>query len=289
MQRCDPWPLNPRGELLLGVKIESPEGVAACESILSVPGIGFAEMGPGDLGLSLGYLNVPRDPYPPEMKEARERVFAACRKNRIAFLEVCSPANIVARLGEGVRVVAGTGAILQRSAAPTRSVSCRFSSRPFGCKGTLTARERRCGQALGLADDGDDQILRLEQALGGALGVVERHRLDLGVALVDVVEAEVLLPEPQKLVGDLGVAVEAQRKGARQVVLGVLQLLLGRARRWRCASARRGSRRATGRSARSWWRRRPRIPSAACRAGYWCGRNRRGRASRAPPPTAART
>src|SRR5262249_23703621 len=24
--RCDPWPLNPRGELLLGVKLESPEG-----------------------------------------------------------------------------------------------------------------------------------------------------------------------------------------------------------------------------------------------------------------------
>ena len=107
MQRCDPWPLNPQGELLLGVKIESPEGVAACEKILAVPGIGFAEMGPGDLGLSLGYLSVPRDPYPPEMKEARKRVFAACRKNRIAFLEHCSPDNIRARLDEGVRVISG--------------------------------------------------------------------------------------------------------------------------------------------------------------------------------------
>jgi 4-hydroxy-2-oxoheptanedioate aldolase len=107
MRRCDPWPLNPQGELLLGVKIESPEGVANCESILAVPGIGFAEMGPGDLGLALGYLSAPRDPYPPEMKAARDRVFAACRKNRIAFLEVCSPGNIVARLDEGVRVIAG--------------------------------------------------------------------------------------------------------------------------------------------------------------------------------------
>jgi 4-hydroxy-2-oxoheptanedioate aldolase len=107
MERSDPWPLNPAGELLLGVKIESPEGVAACETVLAVPGLGFAEMGPGDLGLSLGYLSVPRDPYPPEMKEARDRVFAACRKNRIAFLEVCSPANIAARLDEGVRVIAG--------------------------------------------------------------------------------------------------------------------------------------------------------------------------------------
>ena len=107
MERSDPWPLNPLGELLLGLKIESPEGVARCEEILAVPGIGFAEMGPGDLGLSLGYLSVPRHPYPPEMKRARDRVFAACRSNRVAFLEVCTPADIRGRLDEGVRVIAG--------------------------------------------------------------------------------------------------------------------------------------------------------------------------------------
>jgi 4-hydroxy-2-oxoheptanedioate aldolase len=107
MQRCDPWPLNPKGELLLGVKLESPEGIANCEEILAVPGLGFAELGPGDLGLALGYLSVPRDPYPPEMKQARERVFAACRKNRVPFLETCSPENIAVKLDEGVRVIAG--------------------------------------------------------------------------------------------------------------------------------------------------------------------------------------
>jgi hypothetical protein len=46
MQRCDPWPLNRDGELLLGVKLESPEGIAHCEEILEVPGLGFAELGP---------------------------------------------------------------------------------------------------------------------------------------------------------------------------------------------------------------------------------------------------
>jgi 4-hydroxy-2-oxoheptanedioate aldolase len=107
LERCDPWPLNPAGELLLGVKIESPEGVANCEQILVVPGIGFAEMGPGDLGLALGYRTMPRGSYPPEMQEARERVFAACRKNGVRFLEACSAADIAARLDEGVRVVAG--------------------------------------------------------------------------------------------------------------------------------------------------------------------------------------
>jgi len=107
LARCDPWPLNPQGELLLGVKLESPEGIAHCEEILAVPGLGFAELGPGDLGLALGYLSVPRDPYPPEMKEARARVFAACRKNHVPFLETGSPENIAARLDEGVRVIAG--------------------------------------------------------------------------------------------------------------------------------------------------------------------------------------
>jgi 4-hydroxy-2-oxoheptanedioate aldolase len=107
LDRCDPWPLNPSGELLLGVKLESPEGIAQCERILAVPGLGFAEMGPGDLGLALGYRAVPRDPYPSEMQEARDRVFAACRRHGVRFLETSHPENIVARLDEGVRIIAG--------------------------------------------------------------------------------------------------------------------------------------------------------------------------------------
>ena len=106
-ERCEPWPLSPKGELLLGVKIESPPGVKNCEEILAVPGLGFAELGPGDLGLSLGYTTLQRRPYPPEMEAARAKVFAACRKNKVAFLEGQRPDTIVAALEEGVRVVAG--------------------------------------------------------------------------------------------------------------------------------------------------------------------------------------
>lgn len=107
MERCDPWPLNPKGDLLLGVKLESPEGVANCESILAVPGLGFAEIGPGDLSLSLGYRTIPREPYPIEMQMARDRILAACRKNGVAFLQTCTPDNVIARIDEGVRVIAG--------------------------------------------------------------------------------------------------------------------------------------------------------------------------------------
>jgi 2-keto-3-deoxy-L-rhamnonate aldolase RhmA len=107
MERCDPWPLNPEGELLLGVKLESPEGIAHCEAILATPGLGFAELGPGDLSLALGYKEMPRDKYPPEMQEARERVLAACKKNGIAFLEIGTPDNITTKIAQGVRVIAG--------------------------------------------------------------------------------------------------------------------------------------------------------------------------------------
>ncbi|MGH7042564.1 MAG: aldolase/citrate lyase family protein [Acetobacteraceae bacterium] len=106
MRRADPWPLNPEGELLLGVKLESPEGIAQCEAILAVPGLGFAEMGPGDLGLALGYLTLRRDPYPPEMQRARDRVLTACRARGIAFLEGGTPDNVIARIEQGVRVIA---------------------------------------------------------------------------------------------------------------------------------------------------------------------------------------
>ncbi len=91
----------------MGVKLESPEGIANADAICAVPGLGFAEMGPGDLSLSLGSVKLLRDPYPPLMQAARDRVFAACRRNGIAFLEGCNQANIVARLDEGVRVIAG--------------------------------------------------------------------------------------------------------------------------------------------------------------------------------------
>jgi 4-hydroxy-2-oxoheptanedioate aldolase len=113
-ERCDPWPLNPAGELLLGVKLESPEGVARCEEILAVPGIAFAELGPGDLSLALGYREMPREDYPREMRQARRRVFAACRTHRIFFLELATPATLLARLDEGVRIIAGASEALAR-------------------------------------------------------------------------------------------------------------------------------------------------------------------------------
>jgi 4-hydroxy-2-oxoheptanedioate aldolase len=107
MRRADPWPLNPEGELFLGLKIENRRALANAEASLRVPGIAFAEWGPGDMGLSLGFVDRHDPPYPPEMQQARARVLAACQANNIAFLNQVRPHDVVAMLAEGVRVGAG--------------------------------------------------------------------------------------------------------------------------------------------------------------------------------------
>ncbi len=106
VQRADPWPLNPKGEMLLGLKIESRAALPHIEEILSVPGIGFAEMGPGDLSMSLGHRRIP-DPWPEEILQVHERVRAACEANGVAFLASATPENVAEKIDAGARVIAG--------------------------------------------------------------------------------------------------------------------------------------------------------------------------------------
>jgi 4-hydroxy-2-oxoheptanedioate aldolase len=107
MARADAWPLNPDGELLLGLKIENVRALANVEASLTVPGISFAEWGPGDMGLSMGHSTQHDPPYPPDMLAARTRVLAACQVAGIAFLDQVTPANVIERIAEGVRIGAG--------------------------------------------------------------------------------------------------------------------------------------------------------------------------------------
>jgi 4-hydroxy-2-oxoheptanedioate aldolase len=83
---ADPWPLNPDGELMLGLKIEDREGAANAEYIAQVPGLAFAEWGPGDMGMSFGHADSHDPPYPPEMENARQMVKGACDRAGVAFL-----------------------------------------------------------------------------------------------------------------------------------------------------------------------------------------------------------
>jgi 4-hydroxy-2-oxoheptanedioate aldolase len=101
---ADPWPLNPRGELFLGLKIENKRALANVEETAKTPGIAFAEWGPGDMGMSLGYPDNHDEPYPYDMVAARSRVLAACKANNIAFLNTVQPHDVAQRIDEGVRI-----------------------------------------------------------------------------------------------------------------------------------------------------------------------------------------
>jgi len=105
--RADPWPLNPRGELLLGIKVENTRALAGVERTTRVPGLAFAEWGPGDMGMSMGYPDQHDEPYPPRMQAARAQVIAACKAAGLAFLEQVTPENVSSRLDEGIMIGSG--------------------------------------------------------------------------------------------------------------------------------------------------------------------------------------
>jgi 4-hydroxy-2-oxoheptanedioate aldolase len=83
---ADPWPLNPDGELLLGLKLENQESMVNADAICRVPGLGFAEWGPGDMGMSFGNPDAHDPPYEDDMDRARIMIKNACDANGIKFL-----------------------------------------------------------------------------------------------------------------------------------------------------------------------------------------------------------
>ncbi len=85
VQIADPWPMNPEGELMLGLKIEDRHCLANADATAAVPGISFAEWGPGDMGMSFGDPDAHDPPYPDFMDDARNTVKAALDKQGIPF------------------------------------------------------------------------------------------------------------------------------------------------------------------------------------------------------------
>ena len=85
LSKADPWPLNPKGELILGLKIEDRHCVANADDIAKVPGIAFAEWGPGDMGMSYMQPDAHDPPYPDVMNDARNKIKSALEKNGKVF------------------------------------------------------------------------------------------------------------------------------------------------------------------------------------------------------------
>ena len=107
LRRADAWPLNPAGELLLGVKIEDTYALENVERTTAVAGIAFTEWGPGDMGFWVVGLPRPGAQQLPEMQAARARVFQAARTNDIFMLHTCNEDDVVDRLEEGVMICTG--------------------------------------------------------------------------------------------------------------------------------------------------------------------------------------
>ena len=108
LERADVWPLNPQGEIMLGIKIEDQHALKHTEQSVAVAGLAFAEHGPRDMGLSYGYLEGRADPpVPAEVNAAGDRVLAACKASGLFFLDNVLPENVKAQIDRGVMIGAG--------------------------------------------------------------------------------------------------------------------------------------------------------------------------------------
>lgn len=98
--RADTWPLNPRGDLLAVLQIETPAGVENIEEIVGVPGVGAIFIGPSDLAQQYGLPG-----NHPEVVAAIDRVLAACLAHDVPCGLTTSAGNVEARLAQGFRFV----------------------------------------------------------------------------------------------------------------------------------------------------------------------------------------
>lgn len=111
---ADVWPLNPRGQLMIGVKIEDRAGQRNTESIVRVPGLSFAEWGPRDTSYAAGHLDVAFDygrkpgvVQPPELVAAAQRVIRASKDAGLNILDNAMADDILAQIAAGITIIAG--------------------------------------------------------------------------------------------------------------------------------------------------------------------------------------
>jgi 4-hydroxy-2-oxoheptanedioate aldolase len=104
-RRADVWPLNPNGDLLATIMIESVEGLKHLDEIAAVPGVGALFVGAGsDLSRSLGVAQ-----NAPETEAAFQQVLRACKANKLGCaITANSAADVVRRVREGWTIIRST-------------------------------------------------------------------------------------------------------------------------------------------------------------------------------------
>jgi 4-hydroxy-2-oxoheptanedioate aldolase len=103
-KKADVWPLNPEGELLVFLMIESVNGVNNIDDILkNVPGVGCILIGEGDLSQALGQ---PRNYEHPEVRDAMKHVVEVGKKHNVAVGHPhVTTGNVERILAEGYRFI----------------------------------------------------------------------------------------------------------------------------------------------------------------------------------------
>ncbi len=100
VNQADLWPLNPVGNLVAIMMIESVEGLSNVDEIAAIPGVTGLLIGPSDLSNSLG---VERDTD--EVERAIETIVTACGSHNIACGITASAADMSRRAAQGFRIL----------------------------------------------------------------------------------------------------------------------------------------------------------------------------------------
>ncbi len=104
LERADVWPLNPDGELLVNVIIESREGVANARAISAIPGVAIVTVGSGTLGGVFTSTNAAGERVRDHegFDSAVATILSACKEfNKSCGYPANNPAEVEALMADG--------------------------------------------------------------------------------------------------------------------------------------------------------------------------------------------
>ena len=102
VRHADLWPLNPAGDLVAFMMVETATGVRNVDAIAQVPGVTGILIGPSDLSNSLG---LPREA--PEVEGAIETIAGACRTHNVTCAITATAADMPHRIAQGFTMLGG--------------------------------------------------------------------------------------------------------------------------------------------------------------------------------------